>query len=287
MSPSRVEQTLAPAVRGGPSRRRAALALVVTAVLVAVAGIGSGRSLVRVGGPRRVLDVEWFASDALVVAGVLLLALLVYGIGQRRWEASTHTPARFRSQLLLLFWMLAAFFLARYLRPDGTSAPGRLTPLQPPPAKKHPDRLPPVHWWPLVAINIVLLVAGIVAWRASRTRHTAAVEATDDSGDELRAAIEISLAEIEDEPDPRRAVIRAYARMEQVLAGQGLARRPSETAVEHLQRALTALRISPGAAERLAELFERAKFSDHQVDGRMKHDALVALTDVQAELGDR
>src|SRR4051794_15876943 len=191
MSPSRVEQTLAPAARGGPSSRRAALALAVTAVLVAFVGIGSGRSLVRVGGPRRVLDVASFASDALVVVGVLLLALLVYGIAQRRWAASPHTPARLRSQLLSLFWMLAAFFLARYLKPDGTSSPGRITPLQPPPAKKHPARLPPVHWWPLVAIGIVLLVAGIVAWRASRTARAAPAEEDQSSGDELREAIEI------------------------------------------------------------------------------------------------
>jgi hypothetical protein len=71
MSRSRVEQTLAP--RGAPDRKwtRAALALVMTAALVAVAGIGSGRSLVRVGGPRRVLDVASFSSDALVVAAVV------------------------------------------------------------------------------------------------------------------------------------------------------------------------------------------------------------------------
>jgi hypothetical protein len=287
MSRSRVEQTLAP--RGPADRKwtRAALALVMTAALVAVAGIGSGRSLVRVGGPRRVLDVASFASDALVVAAVVLLAVLVYGIGRRRWTTSTHTPARMSSQLLLLFWMLAAFFLARYLSPDGKTLPGLRTPLQPPHAKKASERLPPVHWWPLAAIGIVLLLAGIVAWRGARTTHAPSVEEIPDTGDELREAIEISLGEIERELDPRRAVIRAYARMEQVLARHGLARRPSETALEHLRRALTALQISHGAAQRLAALFERAKFSPHQVDARMKHDALVALTDVQAELGDR
>jgi hypothetical protein len=286
MSPSRVEQTLAPAGRTGPRWTRAALALVLTAALVGVAGIGSGRSLVRIGGPRRMLDVASFASDALVVAGVLLLAVLVYQLKQRRWATSEHTSAGVRSQLLLLVWMIAAFFLARYLKPDGTTSPGRRTPLQPPPAKKPAGRLPPVHWWPLAAIGIVLLLTGIVAWHAGRTTRAPFVEETANGGDELREAIEISLAEIEREPDPRRAVIRAYARMEQVLARQGLARQSSETALEHLRRALTALQISTGAAQRLAALFERAKFSAHQVDARMKHDALVALTDVQAELGD-
>jgi hypothetical protein len=292
VSPSRVEQPLAPAGRPGPDRRRAALALVVTAVLVAAAGIGSGRSLAHVGGPRRVLDVASFASDLLVVVGVLLLGVLVLGLvhgRRRRGEAPVHTPARFRSQLLLLVWSLAAFFVARYSRSD-RQTPGGLHPpkQQPPHANRSHSGLPPPHWWPLAAVGLALLVAAsIVVWRASRRRDAQFEDDAADAGDELREAIEISLADIEREPDPRRAVIRAYARMEQVFAGQGLPRAPHETPTEHLRRALSSLQVSRAAVERLAALFERARFSDHRIDAGMKHDALVALTDVQAELGER
>jgi hypothetical protein len=270
VSPSRVQQTLAPAGAARAAPRRVVLALVATCVLVAAAGIGSGRSLVHVGGPRRVLDVG-----------------LVHG--RRRSEAPVHTPARFRSQLLLLVWILAAFFVARYSRSD-RQTPGGLHPpkQQPPHANRSHSGLPPPHWWALAAVGLALLVAAsIVVWRASRRRDAQFEDDAADAGDELREAIEISLADIEREPDPRRAVIRAYARMEQVFAGQGLPRAPHETPTEHLRRALSSLQVSRAAVERLAALFERARFSDHRIDAGMKHDAIVALTDVQAEIGER
>jgi hypothetical protein len=290
VSPSRVEQTLAPAGAARAAPRRVALALVATGVLIAAAGIGSGRSLVHVGGPRRVLDVASFASDLLVVVGVLLLGVFLFGIVRRRpGDAPPHAPARFRSQLLLLGWMLAAFFIARYVRPGGKGPAlrGLHAPRSQPSRTRSHGGLPPVHWWLLAAIGVALVAASVGVWRTSRKRRAPLSAETADAGDELREAIELSLAEIEDEPDPRRAVIRAYARMEQVFAHQGLPRAPHETPTEHLQRALASLEVSHAAARRLAALFERAKFSDHQVDGRMKHDALVALTDVQAELGER
>jgi Domain of unknown function (DUF4129) len=290
MNHLRVEQRLAPAERAGTRRGRTALVLALMPLLIVVAGIASGRSLAHVGGPGRVLHAREFESDALVVVTALSLVVLVIVLRYQRWAPSEAPPSglkRLRSQLLLLAWMIGAFLLARYLGSGrhGSGAGGVLQPLRTG-GKESSNRLPPVHWWGLAVVAILLLVGGIVAWRATRSTDSPAAEPAD-AADELRDAIEISLADVESEPDPRRAVIRAYARMEQVFARQGLARLPSETAIEHLRRTLRALRISGGAVERLATLFERAKFSSHQVDAGMKHDALVALADVQAELGER
>jgi hypothetical protein len=72
--------------------------------------------------------------------------------------------------------------------------------------------------------------------------------------------------------------------MERALGAHGLARRPSETALEYLARALTSLHVGRPSVERLTALFERAKFSRHEIDGSMKAEALAALSSLRDEL---
>ena len=55
------------------------------------------------------------------------------------------------------------------------------------------------------------------------------------------AAIEAALIDLEGEDDPRRAVIKAYARTEAVLRAQGLPRHPAEAPLEYLDRVLREL----------------------------------------------
>jgi hypothetical protein len=95
----------------------------------------------------------------------------------------------------------------------------------------------------------------------------------DDTLDDLRA-----------ETDPRRAIIAAYARLERVLAANGVRRRTSDTPAEYLRRVLHDLELEPVAVERLTALFTRAKFSQHDVDTTMKEDAIEALERVRDEL---
>ena len=59
-------------------------------------------------------------------------------------------------------------------------------------------------------------------------------------------ALDESLDDLRNEPDLRRAIIAAYARMEAALAGVGLARRPSEAPLEYMERALTSPRHERG-----------------------------------------
>jgi hypothetical protein len=72
--------------------------------------------------------------------------------------------------------------------------------------------------------------------------------------------------------------------MERALATRGLPRRESEAPVEYLQRILDAVRASQHSVRRLTRLFERARFSPHEIDERMKDDAIDALTGLRAEL---
>ena len=101
---------------------------------------------------------------------------------------------------------------------------------------------------------------------------------------QLADALDEALDDLRAETDPRRAVVAAYARMERVLAANGVARRASETPEEYLRRALDDLPPSSGAIERLTSLYTRAKFSQHEVEPAMKDDAIAALEHLRDEL---
>ena len=96
-----------------------------------------------------------------------------------------------------------------------------------------------------------------------------------------------SIDDLRGESDPRRAVIAAYARMERVLRRHGRGRRAAEAPYEYLERVLAELRIRPAAIADLTELFERAKFSVHRIDGPMKARAIDALASVREDLQQR
>ena len=84
--------------------------------------------------------------------------------------------------------------------------------------------------------------------------------------------------------DPRAAVLAAYARMEAVLAGVGLARRPSDAPREYLARLEAVLGGGRVPAGRLTELFERARFSPHPVGEDLREEAIGALETLRLEL---
>jgi hypothetical protein len=96
----------------------------------------------------------------------------------------------------------------------------------------------------------------------------------DESRDDLRS-----------ERDPRRAVIAAYARMERTLASAGFPRSVAEAPLEYLGRILRdLLHTSADAVSKLTALFERAKFSHHEIHAGMKDEAIDALVSVRDEL---
>jgi len=105
-----------------------------------------------------------------------------------------------------------------------------------------------------------------------------------DVAEDFAASIGDAIDDLEAEPDARRAVIAAYARMESTLARNGLRRRPSETPVEYLRRILLGLTARGDSVSTLTSLFEQAKFSKHVIDQSMKQDAIGALREIRADL---
>ena len=100
----------------------------------------------------------------------------------------------------------------------------------------------------------------------------------------FRDVLDDLIAELERSGDPRSIVIGAYARMEQALAMDGLARRRAEAPLEFLERTLRHLSVSAGAVRRLTGLFSEARFSPHLIDDDKSRQAIDALRQVRDEL---
>jgi hypothetical protein len=100
----------------------------------------------------------------------------------------------------------------------------------------------------------------------------------------LAEVLNETLDDLRREPDPRKAVIGAYARMERTLAARGVPRERFEAPVEYLARVLDLVQVSSHSIRRLSSLFERARFSPHEIDVRMKEDAIDALAGLRTEL---
>ncbi len=142
---------------------------------------------------------------------------------------------------------------------------------------------PQFRWLPVFVIgSLILGIGGAMAVFAVRRRR-----------DELRDApivealsdvLAESLDDLRTERDPRQAVIRAYSRMERTLAARGLPRHETEAPLEYLRRVLDAVQASAHSVRRLTQLFQRARFSTHEIDAGMKEDAIEALSGLRAEL---
>ena len=138
--------------------------------------------------------------------------------------------------------------------------------------------------WPLAVGLAALIVATIVvAVIVDRRRRRSDAAHTPEQLRELGDALDEAIDDLRRDPDPRRAVIAAYARMEQALTLYGFPRRPSEAPYEYLSRVARDLEAEQPVAA-LTELFEVAKFSEHSVDETMRGQAIDALTAVRGEV---
>jgi hypothetical protein len=149
-----------------------------------------------------------------------------------------------------------------------------------------PGKFQPTFEWPVLAVALaVLAIAGFFAYRSYRSRkRRTAVPLDPTVAEDFAATIGDAIGDLEAEPDARRAVIAAYARMEGVLGRHGLRRMPSETPVEYLGRILGGLTSRSDSVARLTGLFEEAKFSRHEIDAPMKRDAIDSLRAIRDDL---
>jgi hypothetical protein len=137
--------------------------------------------------------------------------------------------------------------------------------------------------WPVLVVFAGLGTAGIAAYVVHR-RSRGPLRDPPGLAEQLAFALDDAIDDVRAETDPRRAVIKAYARMEEILGAHGLPRRAEEAPYEYLARALEAVHASAASAEQLTSLYEHARFSHHEIDTTMRADAIEALTAVRDEL---
>jgi hypothetical protein len=140
-----------------------------------------------------------------------------------------------------------------------------------------------LSWWEVLIAVVLAVVAFVVIVRAFRA-YRAPVSTPDEEPEVLRqtsalaSAVGAGLRDARLEPDPRRAVITAYATMERMLAAQGWPRREVEAPLEYMTRLFAERNIRADALATLTELFELSRFSHHVISPATKERAIRALT---------
>ncbi|HEY3578303.1 MAG TPA: DUF4129 domain-containing protein [Gaiellaceae bacterium] len=132
-----------------------------------------------------------------------------------------------------------------------------------------------------IVLGLLLVVAAIVAVKLARPDRGGPRRIAPEA---LAAALDESLDDLRTDPDVRRAIIAAYARMEAALGAAGIGRHPAEAPFEYLERALLSLDTSAESVRRLTDLFEWARFSHHEPEASMRDEAVDALVAVRDEL---
>jgi hypothetical protein len=142
---------------------------------------------------------------------------------------------------------------------------------------------PHVQWLPVLVLgSLVTGIAGAMVLMTYQRRRN--YEDPDAMRVTVAEVLEETLDDLVREPDPRTAVIGAYARMERTLAARGYPREEHEAPGEYLARILEVVGASGHSVRRITKLFERARFSEHDIDEAMKEDAIESLAGLRAEL---
>jgi hypothetical protein len=155
--------------------------------------------------------------------------------------------------------------------------------------KPTPESAEPTFKWQVAAgIGGILLIVSVPLSRAylreRRRRRERAARLPLSQRELIAADVELVIDDLRDEPDARRAIVAAYARMETVFARHDMERRASETAGEYLHRIVVVLTARSEPIERLTALFERAKFGQGAIDSSMKDEAIAALTAIRDDM---
>jgi hypothetical protein len=280
---------------GSPfSRWTVVLVVLAVTALLGLVAVASRGGRVNGGGTSEPVGVPGTILDVVLTVYLVFMALggvlLVYVLFQDRLRARRRQPpSQLRRFVMMMLFVIgvsvSALLLARRLA-DDDEGPARATPVRAGEGRGSDedarDAYRPQFRW-AAAVGALVLIAGGAAWFLMAGRRDEE-DASGGAAAALALVVDDSLDDLRSEPDARKAVVAAYARMETALAAHGFARRPAEAPLEYLSRILLALRVRAGAVFDLTELFERAKFSAHSIDASMKEDAIAALIAVRDDL---
>jgi hypothetical protein len=149
---------------------------------------------------------------------------------------------------------------------------------------------PPLLTWAfgVLAVVAALSALALALWVAFGDRLAEWWMRRDEEADVPRpAAASEPLEDPRAERDPRRAIMRCYARFERVAADSGVTRHPWLTPMEFMREAMRRWPAARGAVPTLTSLFELARFSDRPLGPAERGRALEALDDFTAARGER
>ncbi len=276
--------------------RLPALALIVTALVAVVALVAHGRPLAASAGHGGLPASFW---DYVVTSAIILVVLVCLAALATALQSVPEPGRRLRSRTLLYLRSLVGIIVLGVLfvvfgrhhhfawlhlhlhpqpTPAGTHGHGGLKG-----GKPAADATGPHFLWNEVAVvaGLLVLLGAIFALTRPKRKPKAWFGAAPE---EVAAALDESLDDLRTEPDLRRAIVAAYARMEKALGVAGLPRRPAEAPLEYVERALLELDTSGPSVGRLTDLFEWARFSQHEPEPSMRDEAVDALEAVRDEL---
>ncbi|MDQ1611426.1 MAG: hypothetical protein QOG00_1357 [Pyrinomonadaceae bacterium] len=274
-------------------RRLLLLGLGTTALLAVTAVATSGRPLSRSQGTGPSANFFDYVYTTIVVVAIGITLIVAYAISLQRVGPFKPPPRRWHLLSSLLGFLLAILAAVIFLHSGLAKKLHDLNiragqPSQAPAGKAPLGRTKDIRnarvRWDEIAVVLVLVGGVAVLLIASRGAKRAPRPLRRRSHDAVSLALDESLDDLRTEPDLRRAIIAAYARMERALAVGGLPRRPSEAPLEYLERALHELDTSADGVRRLTDLFEWAKFSQHEPRPEMRDEAIEALIAVRDEL---
>jgi hypothetical protein len=280
-------------MRSTPALRLAAAglgALVLLAVVALASRGGLGGARGTGGRPSSTLLDYGFTIFLVVYALAVPFAIWAFFVQGRESRARKGAAGRNGTLAQLLVFVLVVSVVAtivaqRHFR--GTLQPRQTIPtLTSPDGKRRKpveeSREPRFRWEVVVALAVLAAAGG--GMLLLRRRRTDELDPVLTLAAELEAALDDAIDDVRAETDPRRAVIKAYARMETILAAHGLPRREAEAPYEFLARALAAVAASGASAARLTDLYEEARFSTHAIPPELREEAIAALTAVRDDL---
>ena len=274
----------------GAARRVPLLIGLAVVGLIAVVALASGDPIIGHRGDRPVeegfasLSAVWWA--VMVLCASFALAVVIYLLVMMRGQGKGAKPGQ--KSLIGLLVLVAIVMIAIRFRPERSD---RSEPVQAPTTTSAPA---PVDgpseggsgtaWWPLLAVAVLAVGGAVIGLRARRPPLPDLEDDEESMDATLPALLALGIEALRAEPDPRRAVIAAYARLEAGLAASGQPRRANETPSEFLARLLAASGLPPDALSALTHLYELARFSDRPLPSDARAQALASLDALESRI---
>lgn len=277
--------------RGGADMRRAAAALLLVAL--AAVGLRASGAFSAAGSPE-ILGLSEEAVYWILVGAEVILALagIVLWILRMIWARKSGKPMQRKRRSLwwLLLLPLVVLGLSKILhrfeqqRAAAAAAAAAHGASARAGAAGH---LRVGNPWPLLVL-LAVVALGTAALAFYRRRHRTLLslpepEAEPDA-EPLVAALAAAARVLDEDPDPRTAIIGCYAAMERSLADAGSPPRMADTPAEVLRRATASGMVRSGPATALTSLFRQARYSSHPMTEADRADAIDALAQVRADL---